>query len=195
MAMIRSLIKQLYCCRPNTPEAVEVLHKYRENGQHPELEVLRDALIATIRGFSSVYLVIDALDEYPYNISEREQLLANIVKIQTSKSKNLHILCTSRREVDIEKNFKTLFSNTAPANIDIDLITYRHKVDHDIGLHIDKTLASRSYDEWPEDIKKEVREALIEKADGMYVLPIELSFILMVSNQALNMLHSIFPDG
>jgi hypothetical protein len=167
MAIIRSLIKQLYCCRPNTPEAVELLHKYRETGQHPELQDLRDALIATVRGFSSVYLVIDALDEYAYQISERRNLLDNILQIQMSGLKNLHILCTSRREVDIEKGFKTLFLASAPASIDVNLLTYRNKVDYDIGLYIDKTLASETYDEWSEEIKKEVREALIEKADGM----------------------------
>ena len=171
MALVRSLIKQLYCCRPNTPEAVEALHKYRENGQHPEPDELRHALIATICGFSSVYLVIDALDEYPYEVSERKKLLDNIFKIQMSGLENLHILCTSRREVDIEKTFKTLFSASAPANIDIDLMTYRYKVNHDIGLHVDKTLASETYDEWPKEVKKEVRETLVKKADGMYVSP------------------------
>jgi hypothetical protein len=167
MALVRSLIKQLYCCRPNTPEAVESLHKYRENGQNPEPDDLRDALIATMRGFSSAYIVLDALDEYSLEISERKKLLDFIRQIQNSELENLHILCTSRRETDIEKAFNGLFSASAPAKVDVNLLTYRYKVDHDIGLHIDKTLESEIYDEWSEKIKKEVREALVAKADGM----------------------------
>jgi hypothetical protein len=184
MALARSLIKQLYCCQPNTPEAVEALRKYRENGQNPEPDNLRDALIATIRGFSSVYIVLDALDEYSLEVSERKKLLDFIRQLQSSGLTNLHVLCTSRREVDIEKAFKNLFSASMPANVDIDLLTYRYKVDHDIGLHIDKTLASETYDEWPEVLKKEVREALVEKADGMYVSPpgLTMTFLIRLMN-------------
>jgi hypothetical protein len=167
MALVRSLIKQLYCRRPNTPEAVEALHKYRENGQNPEPDDLWNALVATIRGFSGVYLVLDALDEYSLDVSERKRLLDFIRQIQGSELKNLHTLCTSRREADIEKAFRTLFSVSATANVDVNLINYRYKVDHDISLHIDKTLGSGTYDEWSEELKKEVRQALVERADGM----------------------------
>jgi hypothetical protein len=186
MALIRSLIKQLYCYRPNTPEAVEALHKYRENGQNPEQDDLRNALMATIRGFSGVYLVLDALDEYSLEVSDRKKLLDFIRQIQGSQLKNLHILCTSRREQDIEKAFKTFFPDSAPANVDISLITYRRKVDYDIGLNIDKTLASETYNEWSEELKKEVRQALVERADGMYVSPPEKSFGPIASKQAFN---------
>lgn len=101
--------------------------------------------------------------------TKRERLLDFILQIQRSELKNLHILCTSRREVDIEKAFKSLFAVSATANVDVNLVTYRSKVDHDIGIHIKKTLASTPYDEWSPDLKDVVRQALIERADGMYV--------------------------
>ncbi|CZR67570.1 uncharacterized protein PAC_17469 [Phialocephala subalpina] len=168
MTLSRSLIKQLYCCRPNTPEAVEALYKYCENGQSPDADDLRTALVATIRGFSAVYLVLDALDEYSLEVSERKKVLDFIRQIHRVNLKNLHILCTSRREADIEKAFKPLFPASATGNTDVDLMAYRGKVDHDIGLHIDKTLASETYDDWSEELKMEVRQALVERADGMF---------------------------
>jgi hypothetical protein len=142
---MRSLIKQLYYCRPSTPEAVEVLNKYRKNGQNPDPDDLRNALIATIRGFSGVYLTLDALDEYPVEASRRKRLLDFIRQIQNSGLQYLHILCTSRREVDIEKDLKPISSTSVTGNIDVNLESHRWTVNHDIGLHIDKTLASETY--------------------------------------------------
>ena len=81
----------------------------------------------------------------------------------------LHILCTSRREVDIEKAFNPLFATLSAGNIDVDLLSYRGKLDYDIGLHIDNTFASDTFDHWSEELKREGRQALVEKADGMYV--------------------------
>jgi hypothetical protein len=169
LALMRSLIKQLYCFRPNTPEAVEALHEYRKNGQNPDLDGLRNALTATIRGFSGVYLILDALDEYSLEASGRKRLLDFIRQIQNSGLQNLHILCTSRREVDIEKALKPICSTTITGNIDVNLESHRWTVNRDIGLHIDNTLASETYSEWSEELKKEVRQALVERADGMYV--------------------------
>jgi hypothetical protein len=135
---MRSLIKQLYCCRPNTPEAVEALHEYRKNGQNPDPEDLRNALTATIRGFSGVYLVLDALDEYSLEASGRKRLLDFIRQIQNSGLQNLHIVCTSRREVDIEKALMPICSTSVTGNIDVNLESHRRTVNHDIELHIER---------------------------------------------------------
>jgi hypothetical protein len=165
----RSLVKQLYCYRPNTPEAVEALHKYREHGRSPGLDDLSSAIMATIRGFSGVYLVLDALDEYSLEVSEREKLIDLICQIHSPNLENLHILCTSRREVDIEKAFDPLFTAPSAGNIDVNLSNYRGKLDYDIGIHIDNTLASKTFYDWSDELKKEAREALVERAAGMYV--------------------------
>ncbi|KAH8748316.1 hypothetical protein F5882DRAFT_311466, partial [Hyaloscypha sp. PMI_1271] len=129
---------------------------------------LRNALTATIRGFSGVYLVLDALDEYSLEASGRKRLLDFIRQIQNSRLQNLHIVCTSRREVNIEKALMPICSTSVTGNIDVNLESHRRTVNHDIGLHIDKTLASDTYIEWSQELKKEVRQALVERADGMF---------------------------
>ncbi|KAG0646183.1 ankyrin repeat [Hyphodiscus hymeniophilus] len=163
-AMLRSLIKQLYCCRPNTLDLVETLHQYRQREQHPELSILLDALYATIRGFSSVYVVIDALDEYP---EDRMTLLEAIRCIQMSELSNLHMLCTSRRELDIEIASNSFFKTAAKFDMDLTAHARRHVVDHDIGLYIDRMLNTYQYSGWPENMKLEARDVLVKKADGM----------------------------
>lgn len=91
--MLSSLIKQICYNRPDTLERVKQLRKYMDNSQTPGLDVLETTLISTLYGFTSIYLVLDALDEYleirlayfsikEYLISSRiSQSLASIFSI------------------------------------------------------------------------------------------------------------------
>ena len=75
------------------------------------------------------------------------------------------MLWTSRSEPDIKVAFNGL---AHPATrIDFDLASHQDSVHWGISLHIADTLAIAPCDKWPESIKTEVREALVEKADGM----------------------------
>jgi hypothetical protein len=159
--LLLSLIKQLCCCRPDTPQAVEALRQYKEIGQHPDMKALEILLAATIHGFSKVYLVVDALDE----CGERKELLHSLRQIHEATSENLHMLCTSRRVDDIEAVLKPLLS--APGKTDISLRDHKDAIDADIGLYIDKNFASEDYRSWRDNIKEESRTELIQKSDGM----------------------------
>jgi hypothetical protein len=163
--MLGSLIKQLCCRRPNTPQSVQDLGQYKEKGQHPDMKTLEDTLVATIHGFSDVYVVIDALDECPYENGERKKLLASICRIYEKTTENLHLLCTSRREVDIETVMTPLLAIST--NTTIDLLIYKHAVDRDIGFYIDKTFESSDFVDWTKAVKEDARAILIQKADGM----------------------------
>jgi len=160
--MLGSLIKQLCCRRPDTPQAVQDLASCKEMGHHPDTETLENTLTATIHGFEQVYMVIDALDECPFANGTRKRLLDILRRIHNTDSPNLHILCTSRKENDIETLFNSLLH--LPHNTAIDLSKYMGPMNQDIRLYMDKTLASYT---WPESVKDEAREALIRKADGM----------------------------
>lgn len=163
--MLGSLIKQLCCRRPDTPQPLKDLGRYKEQGQRPDTKTLVNTLAATIRGFSDVFLVIDAMDECPFQSGERKKLLDCLRGIHMAKSDNLHLLCTSRREPDIETVLNPLLSS--PAKIALDLSIYKDAVNRDIGLYIDKTLATSDYDSWLESVKAEARATLIQNADGM----------------------------
>jgi hypothetical protein len=163
--MLESLIKQLCCRRPDTPQPVKDLSQYKEKGQRPDTKTLEATLLATLGGFSHVYLVIDALDECPFESGQRERLLDCLHRIHSFNSENLHLLCTSRRESDIEIVLGPIL--TMPFKTAVDLSIYRDAVNHDIGLFIDETLASSKYNSWPDSIKTEARATLIKNADGM----------------------------
>jgi hypothetical protein len=162
--MYRSLIRQLLSCRPDTPEAVKALRRWQDSGQDPDTSLLEDALAATIRGFLNVYIVIDALDEFPIG-NQRESLLRSFLRLLGKSLPNLHMLWTSRSEPDIENAFYGL---TYPSTrINFDLASRQETVNLGITRHIDNTLAIAPCDKWPDELKKEVREALVKKADGM----------------------------
>ena len=164
--MLASLVKQLCSCRPDTP--IHNLVQFKERGERPDIGTLEAALAATMRGFGRVHLVIDGLDECPALNGERGDLLDTFCRIVTTAPENVHILCTSRKEADIGDAIIPLLSPRA--NNSVDLSRRQRHLD-DIGLYIDSTLASRDYGSWPDSVKAEVRNALIEKSDGMSVNP------------------------
>jgi hypothetical protein len=163
--MYRSLIRQLLSCRPDTPEVVKALRRYQEAGQDPDTARLEDTLAATIRGFSNVYIIIDALDECPIGNNQRENLLSSLSSLLEKSPQNLHMLWTSRSEPDIEIAFHGLTHPNTRNNFD--LASRQDAVNWGIARHIDDTLAIAPCDKWSKNIKKEVRVALVEKADGM----------------------------
>lgn len=163
--MLSSLIRQISAHRPYIPRSVQSLGEYKNKGGRPDTDTLIEALIASMQGFSAVYIILDALDECPMLDGERKKLLNSLRHILKKAPDSLHILCTSRKEVDIDKAMKPLLFESWGTEVDLSI--RRQVLDHDISQYIDSILADSEYDTWPKDIKAESRNALMEKADCM----------------------------
>ncbi|KAL6792822.1 ankyrin repeat-containing domain protein [Trichoderma sp. SZMC 28012] len=164
--MLASLIKQVCCHRPNIPDSVNDLGEYKKKGMRPSTEELQNSFISTLRGFTNVYIIIDALDECPNINTQREELLEILHYILDSNLNNLHMFCTSRKESDIDVSLRDQFSK--PGREPLDITSYLKEIERDIGEYIDSTLTNAKYSSWPILIKAEVRKVLIEKSDGMF---------------------------
>lgn len=105
---IPSLLRQISARRPNIPQAVQSLGEYKNGGGRPDTETLIEALIASMQGFSAVYIIIDALDECPTTNDERKKLLGSLRHILEAAPDSLYMFCTSRKEVDIDKAIRPL---------------------------------------------------------------------------------------
>ncbi|PNP46217.1 hypothetical protein TGAMA5MH_02252 [Trichoderma gamsii] len=165
--MLASLVKQLCSRRPDTHQLFKSLSEYREKGQRPDTKTLGAILTTVARGFSTVYITIDALDECPLLDGERRILFNSLRQIMAAAPANVHMFCTSRREADIDSAMGTLLPSPLQVTM-IDLTIRRNVLDHDIDLFIDLTLSSYEYRSWPARIRAEAKKSLIKRADGMF---------------------------
>ncbi|KAK5988479.1 Ankyrin repeat domain-containing 50-like protein [Cladobotryum mycophilum] len=168
---------------------------YKNKGGRPETKVLEKALIDSMQGFSAVYAIIDALDECPMLGDQRKKLLASLGRVLKAAPNNFHLLCTSRKETDIDKEIRPILST--PLRAEFDLSKQRKVLDDDIEQYIDSTLATTNYDTWPDDIKEESKLSLLRQADGMFQY-IRCQFEILQhlsSKKAIREALQNLPDG
>lgn len=110
--------------------------------------------------FKEIYVVMDALDERPEKNEEREELLDIIKDIHGWSLDSLHVLATSRRELDIEAVLDPLLSTPATC-------IQNAQIDADIKINVQSELETVSKKKWPNDLRVEIEETLVSGANGM----------------------------
>jgi Cdc6-like AAA superfamily ATPase len=104
-SMLAALIKQLVRARPSIMESVEQLHKQHiDRGTKPSLEEILGALRRVIMQYTTVYVVVDALDECGNSDGTRHQFLTKLQELQATQ--DVRLLTTSRFIPEIEDAFK-----------------------------------------------------------------------------------------
>lgn len=155
--MLRSLVANICRHRPSIPDEIVQWH---HNRQSPSMEDLERALRTVAADIPRVFVVIDALDEFPQK--GRHELLELVKRINEQGPPNLHLLLSSRPERDIHTVL------TQHAKIDeLDMQAHRDEVDKDIAMVIDETFEKYPFDTWSPTSQTNVKTCLIEKAQGM----------------------------
>ena len=158
--LIRSLIWQFCLKLQNAmPEVLVNLYTRCGNGyQMPSTSSLQDTLQKILDAFSSVYIVLDALDE----CTEREKVLNWAKSFISQKNKNLglHLIITSWPEKEIDDKFKGYpYVNLVEESGGCDIVAYLdHQLDQDSDLQ-----------EWDLETQEKIKSTLMKQADGMYV--------------------------
>ncbi|MCJ1470496.1 hypothetical protein MMC07_009142, partial [Pseudocyphellaria aurata] len=102
--LLAAILKQLLQARPDLAEPVIRLHKQHANRDtKPSLEEIFVALQSVVVKYSSVYVVVDALDECSNQDATRGRFLAKLRDLQSKT--DLRIMATSRFNLDIEHEF------------------------------------------------------------------------------------------
>ncbi|KAK0667272.1 hypothetical protein QBC41DRAFT_254570, partial [Cercophora samala] len=117
------------------------------------MEILQDLA----KQFNRINIVIDAVDE----AGERQLLLFFLYMLITHpKLSNVHILATSRDEVDIRRALEPIALTLSMSNpiVDQDIRRYVHRT-----LHLDQKFAA-----WPGPLLEEIEDALVKGAKGMF---------------------------
>jgi len=121
------------------------------------------ALFAKMEEVENIFLVLDALDECPKfeGDSQRTELLKVLETVNGFDSSNIHLIVTSRQEIDIRDALIPLLS--VPA-----LSIQGTPTASDIQIYIRSQLSVEpKLSCWPADVKLEIETALSNGADGM----------------------------
>ena len=157
--LMRSLIWQFSLkCQGRVPKVLVNLYARCGDGhQEPTLDDLQNTLQIILDGFSSTFIILDALDE----CTEREKLnWIQTVILEKDINLGLHLIVTSCPEQEIEDKFKSYhYLDLVEESENHDLVTYL-----DYQLQNDSDLQKWNFDTW-----EQIKLTLLKKADGMYV--------------------------
>ena len=159
--MVRSLLCQLSQQSTKMPKHLfNVVSSYKYEQQQPPLDVLLEELRHVMEDFPKVYIMLDALDE----CAKRAELLNVLNIIAGWQLKTLHLLVTSRRELEIER---TLAGFVDPENC---ISLQSHLVDTDIRRYVRQRLADdQSLSKWGKNhaLRDEIEITLMKGSQGM----------------------------
>jgi hypothetical protein len=155
--LLAAILKQLVQGRPSIAEHVSRLYEYHSSRRtRPLLEDVFAVLQITLKSFSNVYIIVDALDECSNRDSTRSRLLAKLRDLQLEA--DLRVMVTSRFMPDIENEFRSMPTlEVRASNADM------------------KRFLEGQVDHLPNCIKRDdelkglVQDKIIEAVDGMLV--------------------------
>lgn len=157
-AMLRALILQL-SSQQDSHGALSHLHSSYRHASPPD-EALLGCLHQLVRVFRNVYILVDALDESPRS-KHREMLLQVLEDMRAWEEPGLHLLITSRTEIDIRDGLQ--------ANPEETLEMRNSKVDQDIAAFIGEHLQeSRQLRKWKRHHDR-IQKTLTDRANGVLV--------------------------
>jgi hypothetical protein len=157
--LLRSLIIQLGM----NDEGLAVLQRYynRSNGRQPIQTALEEMVVICAQSYSTVYVMLDALDECPEENDARYQMLQGLEGLE-QRIPQLKF-CVTSRDISIIRNRLTA---TAIAATQLSLQTAA--VNADIRQYLSHQLLSDGrLTKLNQDIKALIMEKLSDRADGM----------------------------
>lgn len=157
---LRSLLIQLYHGNESARGIMEELYTSCKKGsEQPNIIALEATLFKIIQKVGEMFIVLDALDE----CESREGLLRWLRGLRDNDI-NVHVLATSRPEIDIRAEFEELCRDKES------VVVHDGLVDADIRSYVHAQVKSqKTFQLWENrpDIQEEIENSLVSKANGM----------------------------
>ncbi|KAF2121937.1 hypothetical protein BDV96DRAFT_134213 [Lophiotrema nucula] len=155
---LRSLLAQILVQKDDIPEAILSLYQRHHKGfNQAGDQALLDTLQVVLKDVRPTYLVMDALDE----CAERADLLRSVRDIVNWKFEHLHVLATSRPEMDIDETFLCLGAHRLSLEDEI--------VRDDIRQYVEATVCGDNrLKKWPDEVQSEITTVIMSKAGTMF---------------------------
>lgn len=113
--MLRSILVQLV--PPPLPDMVKKLwHDCRARCSKPSHRELLDTIGAILATYEHVFLILDALDEYPEDKPPGRAVLLEVITQLVKTHPQIHVVITSRREPDIREALENIASSIIVAD-------------------------------------------------------------------------------
>ncbi|KAF8206616.1 ankyrin repeat-containing domain protein [Mycena galopus ATCC 62051] len=154
--LLAALWRQLVHGRDVGSIAKKLYQQHREKGTVPSLEKLLDMLSSCLKEFSKVFVIVDAVDEYPE--FQRHVLFQHLAAI----SSNVNFVITSRPHISLES-----FSFPDLETLDI------QATPEDIREYINAQIYSSRLSQHVKDLptlQEEIHSKIIGAVDGMFLL-------------------------
>jgi hypothetical protein len=155
--LFAGLWRQLVLDRDIGSIAENLYKQHREKCTTPSLEEVVTVLSSSLKEFSQVFIIVDAVDEYPE--FQREILLQQLAAM----SSNVNLMITSRPNISpgpsILPNLETLDIRAAPEDIQ-GYIDAQIKLSPRLSKYIQKKPI----------LRQEIHEKITETVDGMQVV-------------------------
>jgi ankyrin repeat domain-containing protein 50 len=155
--MLRTLLLQLSNQLMDGHIALNRLYSNHIGGQ-PPLPALMESLRQVVNSFQDVYILVDALDESPRH-KKRETVLDTLRDLRGWSVPGLHILVTSRDELDIRERLDTSNDEEIPmqnAEVDKDIADF-------VSQHLRQDWKMQKWSIYHDKIE----QALVDRAKGV----------------------------
>lgn len=157
VSLLASLLRQFMERRLTMMKDIRDMHNSHSSKQtRPSLAEYSSMLQKVVRGFSKVFVVIDALDEYIEQNGTREVLIREIQALQP----DVHLLVTSRWVPNIQQEFGSLQLEIRASDDDIK---------HYLAARIFKAARLRRHVNEDKELQEKIVDTIGERCQGMYV--------------------------
>lgn len=185
-----SLLRQICAALPAIPQVVLNLYRtYQGNGFSVQSAEIISAFTVVLQQLEKdAYVVIDALDEVPEpgKSTKRKDILNFVVKIADGASSKLHLLVSSRNEIDIRETLRPL------VHCEVDLES--QLVDSDIRKFVRSALSEGRLSTLPTSLKDNIETKIGQGAHGMSVKSRHVGALLMILQVSMGILSVGHPQ-
>ncbi|KAJ7453166.1 hypothetical protein FB451DRAFT_1565719 [Mycena latifolia] len=156
--LLAGLWRQLVVGKPIAPYLSQLYQKHHEQRTRPSIGEVDTLLWSIISEFSKVFIVVDAVDEYPEQ--HRHILLRHLSSL--TEGSTVKLMLTSRPHL----NIKQVIGNLETLEIFATEDDIRRHVDAEIlkSSHLSKHIENRP------DLREEIHEVIVRRSDGMFLL-------------------------
>ncbi|KAF7356057.1 ANK-REP-REGION domain-containing protein [Mycena venus] len=155
--LLAALWRQLVFDKPTSVDSMgqKLYRQHFERGTRPSLEEIHELLCSVVAKWSRVFIVVDALDEYP----EDERMI--LLKRLTTMESTVNIMLTSRPHI-------TLPSLRYTTNLEI------RAPDEDIRKYVNQRIQAHSrlslHVKTSPELREQIITTILKSVDGMFLL-------------------------